>query len=295
MTPIKNMPPVTDDAAVDTAVAQQQESSFTRSMRELAEALKQQALSNPSVDRPLSTAKEQKSGPKVIIHLVRHAEADHNLAHLYGKDRATYKDPVLTQRGFNQCQRLLTAFPHMDDITLVLCSPLRRCMQTALFSFKPVYARGVKCMLWPALREWGNGASNIGYPVEEMEKEMASLPVDLRLLNEGWELEQDLESDGAQRSNVVRRDLYALANTLLVGGVWKGSPLEKHSAPIHILVVSHGGFLSNVMRVFADGSCLHNAEYKSFSFASEEQIGRGVSKHRLFELSKSAKAAKAYS
>ena len=115
-------------------------------------------------------------------------------------------------------------------------------------------------MLWPSLREWGNGASNIGYTLEEMEKEMASLPVDLRLLNEGWELEQDLESDGAERSNIVRRDLYTLANTLLEGGVWKGIPLEKHCAPVHILVVSHGGFLLNVMRVYGMTHCKFQLE-----------------------------------
>ena len=74
MTSIKNMPPVTDDEAVDTAVAQQQESSFTRSMRELADVLLQQGLAKPSVHSPLSTAKEQKSGQRVVIHLVRHAE-----------------------------------------------------------------------------------------------------------------------------------------------------------------------------------------------------------------------------
>ena len=38
-----------------------------------------------------------------------------------------------------------------------------------------------------------------------------------------------------------------------------------------------------------DGSCLYNTEYKSFGFASEEQVGRGVSKYRLFELPKTAK------
>ena len=134
-------------------------------------------------------------------------------------------------------------------------------MQTALFSFQPAYVRGLKLMLWPALREWGNGASNIGYPVEDMEMEMAGLPVDLRLLNKGWELEQDLESEGAERSDRVRRDLYALGDTILKGGVWNGLPLEKHSAPVHILVISHGGFLANVMRA-----------YGTFSFYISKEI-----------------------
>jgi hypothetical protein len=109
-----------------------------------------------------------------------------------------------------------------------------------------MYGRGLKLILWSSLREWGNGASNIGYSLEEMKKEMASLPVDLRLLNEGWELETDPKEEGAERSNRVRKELYTLGEILLKGGVWKGIPFEKHPGPVHILVVSHGGFLMNV-------------------------------------------------
>ena len=109
-----------------------------------------------------------------------------------------------------------------------------------------MYVRGLKLIPWSSLREWGNGASNIGYSLEQMKKEMAPLPVDLRLLNEGWELETDPKSEGAERSNRVRKELYALGEILLKGGIWKGIPMEQHAAPVHILVVSHGGFLMNV-------------------------------------------------
>jgi broad specificity phosphatase PhoE len=145
----------------------------------------------------------------------------------------------------------MITFPHMDDITIIFCSPLRRTIQTALYTFQPLYVRGLKLILWSALREWGNGASNIGSPVFEMEREMAFLPVDLALLNEGWELETDPEEEGAERSNRVRKDLYELGEILLTGGVWKGTAMEKHNGPVHIMVVSHGGFLANVM--WADG------------------------------------------
>jgi broad specificity phosphatase PhoE len=150
----------------------------------------------------------------------------------------------------------MATFPHMDDITIILSSPLRRTMQTALLAFQPLYARGLKLFLWPALREWGNGASNIGYSLAEMEKEMASLPVDLCLLNEGWELETDPVEEGAERSNRVRKDLYDLGEILLTGGVWKGIPIDKHIAPVHVMVVSHGGFLANVM--WANGKSSSN-------------------------------------
>ena len=69
------MPPVTDLLVeAETAVGKQHESDFTRSMRELAEALKQLALAQPSVDLPLSSSRDQDSGPRVVIHLIRHAE-----------------------------------------------------------------------------------------------------------------------------------------------------------------------------------------------------------------------------
>ena len=80
---------------------------------------------------------------------------------------------------------------------------------------------------------------------------MTGLPVDLRLLNEGWELETDAEDDGAERSNHVRKDLYELGEILQRGGTWKGIPMETNDGPVHIMIVSHGGFLANVM--WADG------------------------------------------
>ena len=174
-------------------------------------------------------------------------KAEHNLAHIHGRDRADYPDPELTALGMKQCQRAMETFPFMDDIAIILSSPLRRALQTALFTFQPLYIRGLKLIPWSALREWGNGASNIGSAVAEMEKEMAALPVDLRLLNDGWELETDEEEKGAERSNIVRKDLFDLGEILLTGGAWKGIRMKKHAGPVHIMVVSHGGFLANVM------------------------------------------------
>ena len=74
------MPPVTDAVAeTEIAIGQQHESSFTRSMSELAEALKQLALTQSSVDLPISTPKDQNSGPRFVIHLIRHAEVSFHI------------------------------------------------------------------------------------------------------------------------------------------------------------------------------------------------------------------------
>lgn len=67
------MPPVTDPTA------QPKESGFTRSMREFAEILKKRMAVKPSRATSLSTPTSMNPDPRVIIHLMRHAEVSPDL------------------------------------------------------------------------------------------------------------------------------------------------------------------------------------------------------------------------
>jgi hypothetical protein len=113
----------------------------------------------------------------------------------------------------------------MDRITHVLCSPLRRTLDTALVSFKPLYDRGLKIVAWEQLREWGKAPCNTGDPLEELKSKMSDLPVDMRLLAEGWENCQDVSGDRVTRAKSVRAELYAFGQAALYGGSWKGISL----------------------------------------------------------------------
>lgn len=65
------------------------------------------------------------------LHAIRHAEGIHNLAH----DKSIL-DPQLTQNGIQQSERLSQTFPYAQDVGLVITSPLRRTLETALVGFQ---------------------------------------------------------------------------------------------------------------------------------------------------------------
>jgi len=66
------------------------------------------------------------------IHLMRHAEAAHNV-----DNDLTLPDPLLTANGVAEAERFLEGYPFLSRPTLILVSPLRRCIQTALSAFDP--------------------------------------------------------------------------------------------------------------------------------------------------------------
>lgn len=92
------------------------------------------------------------------IHLVRHAQGEHNLYRDY-----TIRDAVLTDLGKGQCRALSAAFKHHEEVDIVFASPLRRTIQTAALSFGPTLSRDeVPFVLLPALQEVGDMGSDTG-------------------------------------------------------------------------------------------------------------------------------------
>ncbi|EUC27948.1 hypothetical protein COCVIDRAFT_37469 [Bipolaris victoriae FI3] len=92
------------------------------------------------------------------IHLVRHAQGEHNATRDY-----SIRDAVLTAKGKEQCRALSAAFQHHDEIETVFASPLRRTIQTAALSFGRVLSRPeVPFVLLPALQEVSNIGCDVG-------------------------------------------------------------------------------------------------------------------------------------
>src|SRR3954471_3035353 len=75
-------------------------------------------------------------------------------------------DPELTARGLAQAKKLEHTFEPMARISYILCSPLTRTIQTALTGFTPLFLRNKQLILWPALRENGNGRYSTGSSLE---------------------------------------------------------------------------------------------------------------------------------
>ncbi|KAJ4339380.1 hypothetical protein N0V87_003317 [Didymella glomerata] len=92
------------------------------------------------------------------IHIIRHAQGEHNATRNY-----SIRDAVLTPKGKGQCSTLQSAFKYHNDIDIVFSSPLRRTIQTASLSLGPTLARKeVPFVLLPPLQEVSNVGCDVG-------------------------------------------------------------------------------------------------------------------------------------
>ena len=118
-----------------------------------------------------------------IIHCVRHAQGFHNVS----VANHQMHDPLLTQLGEAQCKRLQKNFAAMKNVDLVVASPLKRTIYTALIGFEPaIREKGLKVIAMPELQETSDLPCDTGSTPEEIAKEFAGKPVDLDLVKQGW-------------------------------------------------------------------------------------------------------------
>eukprot|EP00933_Yihiella_yeosuensis_P045728 TRINITY_DN4113_c0_g1_i2.p1 TRINITY_DN4113_c0_g1~~TRINITY_DN4113_c0_g1_i2.p1 ORF type:complete len:273 (-),score=50.75 TRINITY_DN4113_c0_g1_i2:596-1414(-) len=102
-------------------------------------------------------------GPKKVIYLIRHGEADHNVVE--GTETFTRRrdssliDPGLTATGFLQAEAARKELAskvaeHGDgDIGAVVSSPLRRALQTAEAAIMPLIGEATPALVYAALGE----------------------------------------------------------------------------------------------------------------------------------------------
>jgi broad specificity phosphatase PhoE len=117
------------------------------------------------------------------IHCVRHAQGYHNLSIANHQ----LHDPLLTPYGEEQCRNLGKTFPYNKSVELVVASPIRRTIYTALIAFETVLReKNMKIIALPELQETSDLPCDTGSSVEELLKEFEGKPVDLSLVTAGW-------------------------------------------------------------------------------------------------------------
>ncbi|KAI4231403.1 MAG: hypothetical protein LQ352_008406 [Teloschistes flavicans] len=120
------------------------------------------------------------------VHLVRHAQAVHNLT----VANHGMHDPALTPHGENQCLNLRSSFPYHSSVKLLVCSPLRRTIQTTLLAFEPEASRGVPCIALPEIQETSDLPCDTGSKLSEIMKDFKDQPVDFSLVPDDWNSKQ---------------------------------------------------------------------------------------------------------
>ncbi|KAH7396981.1 histidine phosphatase superfamily [Phaeosphaeria sp. MPI-PUGE-AT-0046c] len=202
------------------------------------------------------------------IHLVRHAQGEHNLRRDY-----TILDAVLTTTGKEQCRALSAAFEHHGDVDIVFASPLRRTIQTAALSFGPALSRNeVPFVLLPVLQELGDIGSDTGIAdtAEDLERLLPALfatdsldfdlkKIDASAVTKGWNTNQGY---WAYEKKAISKRAADFRNWLF------------QRPESQVVVVTHGAiahFLTEDWDVDDPmiGTAYKNCEHREFVFTSE--------------------------
>ncbi|KAB8267857.1 histidine phosphatase superfamily [Aspergillus minisclerotigenes] len=122
-----------------------------------------------------------------IVHCVRHAQGVHNLSHA----NHHLSDPELKPLGEEQARALGTRLPTLDNIQLVLSSPQRRAIQTALLAFSSHVGDGsLQVVAWPEVQEASDLICDTGRDLPDIQAEFERLPVDFALVEPGFHIKQ---------------------------------------------------------------------------------------------------------
>ncbi|CAA89953.1 phosphoglycerate mutase/6-phosphofructo-2-kinase family [Schizosaccharomyces pombe] len=109
---------------------------------------------------------------KKTVYLIRHGQAQHNV----GPDEDhNIRDPVLTSEGIEQCEALAKELESKQiPIDGIVCSPMRRTLQTMEIALKKYLAEGgpdkVPVYISPFFQEVGHLPCDIGLELDKLNK-----------------------------------------------------------------------------------------------------------------------------
>ena len=169
-----------------------------------------------------------------LIHCVRHAQGYHNLS----VANHAIRDPDLTSYGKRQCQNLARTFPYHSSVCLIVASPLRRTLYTALLSFPDqTIRRDIKIIALPEAQETAAVPCDTGSEPAQLKEEFRGQPVDLSLVKDGWNSKVGKWSPNADALRARAKEVRQ----------WLKARPEKE-----IVIVTHGGFLHYLNEDWAD-------------------------------------------
>ncbi|XWW97006.1 hypothetical protein V2A60_004986 [Cordyceps javanica] len=198
------------------------------------------------------------------IHLIRHAEGTHNLS----AENHGMHDPGLTDRGKEQAQDLASRLAGLQadgcvDISLVLASPLRRTLMTALTAFAPKLYPETPFVIhaWPDVQEVSDLPCDSGSALATIQDEFGHELVNYDMVEDGWEL---------------KKGRYANTEAAVVARAQAARQWLKKQPQQDIAVLSHGCFLHFLTDDWegsdsAQGTGWGKTELRSFVFSPNDE------------------------
>ncbi|KAK8055133.1 hypothetical protein PG993_000360 [Apiospora rasikravindrae] len=191
------------------------------------------------------------------IHIVRHGEAEHNVGY-----RLHLPDPALTAKGMTQCRELGQTFPHMDRMTHLIASPLRRTVQTAHWAFiDPVPAaqkaqRSIVAL--GELQECSRHPCDVGQPLAKLAQcagflDVSRVEADWNSKTGIYTASEPVIKTRAERARAILREL--------------ARSVADRGDEAHLVVVSHGTLIQYLIdRPDSRKTHFYNCEYRSYKF-----------------------------
>ncbi|TLD32555.1 putative phosphatase SPAC5H10.03 [Venturia nashicola] len=141
---------------------------------------------------------------KKTIHLIRHCQSTFNVP----PHDANKLDPDLTVTGVSQARTLGRSFPYLTTDSLIVASPLRRALNTALHAFgHHLSAANSQILALPELQELSQWPCDTGSSLPSLLTEFRDHPVDFEKVTFDW------DSKDGYFSPSERRTLERMKNT----------------------------------------------------------------------------------
>ncbi|KAL8761667.1 MAG: hypothetical protein Q9194_007666, partial [Teloschistes cf. exilis] len=164
-------------------------------------------------------------------------------------------DPALTPLGENQCLTLRSNFPDHSSVKLLVCSPLRRTIQTTMMAFEPETSRGVPCIALAELQETSDLPCDTGSKVAEISNDFKDQVIDFSLVPEDWN----------SKLGKWEASHYAIDARCHAARKW----LKNRDEDV-VVVVAHGGLLHYLTQDWMDSD--------KFPGKDDLQLDRALSK-----------------
>ena len=159
-----------------------------------------------------------------------------------GEDEADVRkihDPGLTPVGRQEARLFPLYYKYHIKPTLILSSPLRRCLQTTTIAFGPMIRSGeLRALAHPGLQEVSNDACDTGTPLDVLREEFPDIQFpDEVFPQDAWPRNR---INQLQKSGTIYADEPEL---LLQRAVEFREWVRREVEDIEIIVVTHGGFV----------------------------------------------------
>ena len=184
-----------------------------------------------------------------LVHIVRHCRAWNKYSPALSaanqpslrlrpdEDRKQLHDPGLTPGGIRDAKRFTALYRNLRSPTLVVTSPLRRCLQTSIHAFSKLIESGeVRVIANPDLQEVTTDLCDTGTPLDVLRKEFPQIQFPDDLFPDVWPRNPTVcpVKDGTIYAD-TRPAIQARANRFQH---WLKNDLDDNE----VIVLTHGSF-----------------------------------------------------